>query len=99
MAYGGGDTRKCYNGPKSWYLGWYNEFHQVLDPVTTPSKLVEIVGLADYDEAMSSGDPNSQAVVLKIDTYANNALCELLISCAETYIIHVVELHLTTAPT
>ena len=42
--------------------------------MSTPSKLVELVGIADYDEAMISGDPSSQAVVLKIDMYDSTNL-------------------------
>ena len=64
----------CYNAPKSHWLGWYEEYHQYLDPYETPSKLVQLVGLADYDEAMVSGDPSSQAIVLKIDMYESQNL-------------------------
>lgn len=79
MGYGGGDVRMCYNAPKSHWLGWYSELHAYLDPVAEPSRLVELVGLADYDEAMVSGDPSSQAVVLRIDMYEGQSLCEFLL--------------------
>lgn len=67
----------CYNAPKSHWLGWYEEFHQYMDPVETPSKLVELVGLADYEEAMSSGNSTSQAIVVRIDMYEEQSLCKL----------------------
>eukprot|EP00584_Thalassiosira_punctigera_P006714 CAMPEP_0172541554 /NCGR_PEP_ID=MMETSP1067-20121228/12345_1 /TAXON_ID=265564 ORGANISM="Thalassiosira punctigera, Strain Tpunct2005C2" /NCGR_SAMPLE_ID=MMETSP1067 /ASSEMBLY_ACC=CAM_ASM_000444 /LENGTH=1422 /DNA_ID=CAMNT_0013327621 /DNA_START=40 /DNA_END=4309 /DNA_ORIENTATION=+ len=70
----GSALSKCYNAPKSYWIGWYNERHMTMDPTKTPSKLVELVGLADYNETMRYGDAETQAVVLRIDMYEDKSI-------------------------
>lgn len=88
----------CYNAPKSHWLGWYEEFHQALDPVETPSKLVELVGLADCDEALSFGNVESQAIVLRIDMYEGQSLCKSFDVSFVFERFHVTYLTLTIVP-
>lgn len=76
MGYGGGDVKMCYNAAKSWYLGWYSEFHQNFDPLKESSKLYHLVGLSDYDEALTSSDPSTYTTVLRIKTYEDEKICE-----------------------
>ena len=80
--------RKCYNAPKSHWLGWYQKRqHYYGPPWPRPSKLVELVGLADYNETMTYGSAETQAVVLRIDMYEERSLCTcyLFHVCDATY--------------
>jgi hypothetical protein len=74
MGYGGGDVRMCYNAAKSWYLGWFSEFHDEFNPLETNSKLFKLVGLSDYNEALSSADPSAYTIVLRIETFEAESL-------------------------
>ena len=74
MGYGGGDVRMCYNAPKNYYLGWYSEFHNEFNPLETNSKLFNLVGLSDYNEALSSSDPSLYTIVLRIETFEEESL-------------------------
>merc|ERR1711862_763110 len=55
MGYGNtyGDDKKCLNGAKSWYTGWYSKGHVRLDPFQNffDGKLV---GVAEYDKREGS---------------------------------------------
>merc|ERR1711862_63932 len=55
MGYGNtyGDDKKCLNGVKSWYTGWYSKGHVRLDPFQNffDGKLV---GVAEYDKREGS---------------------------------------------
>uniref|UniRef100_A0A7S1B5D5 Peptidase M11 gametolysin domain-containing protein n=1 Tax=Corethron hystrix TaxID=216773 RepID=A0A7S1B5D5_9STRA len=53
------DTRMCFNAPKSWSLGWYNDRHAVIDPLKT-GWTGNIVGITDYRRS------NGWRVLLKI---------------------------------
>lgn len=58
-------TRLCFNGAKSWQLGWYADKATVVDPLATPSWSGTLVGIAEYDLA----DPNQgEMVLIKIET-------------------------------
>jgi hypothetical protein len=58
-------TRMCFNGAKSWQLGWYADKATVVDPLATPSWSGTLVGIAEYDLA----DPNQgEMVLIKIET-------------------------------
>eukprot|EP00804_Cyclotella_cryptica_P007729 CCRYP_001349-RA/>CCRYP_001349-RA protein AED:0.03 eAED:0.03 QI:702/0.83/0.76/1/0.83/0.84/13/138/1465 len=74
MGYGGGDVKMCYNAAKNFYLGWYAEFHQEFNPLEQPSKLYHLVGLSDYEEALSSPDPSAYTIVLHIETFEEESL-------------------------
>ena len=58
------------------YLGWYSELHQEFNPLEETSKLLHLVGLSDYNEALASLDPSSYTIVLHIETFENESLCE-----------------------
>lgn len=66
----------CYNAAKSWDLGWYSEFHQQFDPVEESSKLFKLVGLSDYNEALAASDPSAFTIVLRIETFEQESICE-----------------------
>lgn len=68
----------CYNAAKSYYLGWYSEFHQEFNPLEESSKLVKLVGLSDYNEALlsTSTEPSAYAIVLRIETFEEESVCE-----------------------
>eukprot|EP00956_Cyclotella_meneghiniana_P029363 scaffold70782_cov63-Cyclotella_meneghiniana.AAC.2 len=74
MGNGGIDARMCYNAPKMFYLGWYSEFHSEFNPLETNSKLFHLVGLSDYNEALSSSDPSGYTIVLRIETFEKESL-------------------------
>ena len=76
MGYGGGDVRMCYNAAKSHYLGWYEEFHQDFNPLEETSKLVKLVGLSDYNEALASSEPSEYTIVLRIETFEEESVCK-----------------------
>jgi hypothetical protein len=58
-------TRMCFNGAKSWQLGWYADKATVVDPLATPIWSGTLVGIAEYDLA----DPNQgEMVLIKIET-------------------------------
>lgn len=82
MGYGGFDTKMCYNAAKSWYLDWYSELHQEFDPSKDTARLYNLVGLADYDEALAAsvGAPDSYSVVLRIVTYESDSICEFAVT-------------------
>lgn len=48
--YGDDSIAKCFNGPKSWTLGWYSDRHATVSSFPTTLKLV---GLADYDNTVA----------------------------------------------
>lgn len=66
----------CYNAAKSYYLGWYSEFHQEFNPLEESSKLVKLVGLSDYNEALLSSERSAYAIVLRIETFEEESVCE-----------------------
>lgn len=43
------DDRKCLNGAKSWYTGWYSAGHVTLDPIEN-FFAGQIVGVAEFDK-------------------------------------------------
>ncbi len=55
--------RMCFNGPKSWQLGWYNDKAIELDPVITPGWSGRLVGIAEYN--LTGSD---DAVLIKVET-------------------------------
>jgi hypothetical protein len=61
---------------KNYYLGWYSEFYQEFNPLLERSKLYYLVGLSDYDEALASLEQARYTIVLRIETFENESLCE-----------------------
>jgi Hint module/Gametolysin peptidase M11 len=53
MGYGidSDDHRVCYNPPKSWALGWYDDKHVTLDLDAGAVEEFSLVGVAEYDVA------------------------------------------------
>jgi len=52
----------CFNGQKSWYLGWYEDRHHTVTPETN-SWVGKIAGIDDY----LNGQTTNEKVVVKID--------------------------------
>jgi hypothetical protein len=57
-----GDGRKCFNAAKTYYLGWYSDYHGEVNP-TSSSFSGELVGVNDAGNNEISSDQN---VVVKI---------------------------------
>ena len=55
--------KMCYNAAKNWAMPWYNDAKLVFSPVTEPSKTVNLVGIAEYNNR-----PNNEPVVVKLET-------------------------------
>ena len=58
------------------YLGWYSELHQEFNPLDEKSKLFNLVGLSDYNEALTSPNSSSYTIVLRIEIFEDESLCE-----------------------
>mmetsp|Transcript_15794 Transcript_15794/g.24045 ORF Transcript_15794/g.24045 Transcript_15794/m.24045 type:complete len:451 (+) Transcript_15794:688-2040(+) len=60
---------QCFNGAKSYQLGWFEEYHIEVDPfnVSTGDLLWNgtLIGLADY-ESFSSSSPAADGMILRI---------------------------------
>ncbi len=70
-------TPKLHCTQYTRYLNWYTELYQDFDVLKNPASVYKLVGLADYDEALTvSASDTLYAVVLKIDTYESDSLCE-----------------------
>lgn len=46
----------CYNGPKSWKLGWYSDRHETIDPskLSKDGQVINMIGLANYENSIST---------------------------------------------
>lgn len=57
--------KMCFNGAKSWYLGWYSDRHVAINPRNGPWN-GKLVGIDDYLNEQTSR--NEHTVVAKIGT-------------------------------
>lgn len=62
------------SAPKNWYLGWYEELHEEYNPLEESSKLFQMVGLSDYQDALASANSSSYTTVLRIETFEEESL-------------------------
>jgi hypothetical protein len=63
--------KMCFNGAKSWFLGWYDDRHKKFDPLTDVILIgAKMVALDDY---LTGKTTSAHAVVLKIVTDATEA--------------------------
>jgi hypothetical protein len=53
--------RRCFNGIKSWELGWYKTRHHWIDPLTSGDQLIKLAPMVDFDK--TSAD---EAVIISI---------------------------------
>ena len=71
-SYGDDGPALCWNGAKSWELGWYQADSVSVDP-SLGSASVDLVGVADWtNNVYTSGE---HKVVLEIDQPENNNIC------------------------
>jgi hypothetical protein len=75
--------RMCFNGAKSWYLGWYTEGHQVVDETFVESdesleRQVQLVGIDDYNRDLFDFDSGDR-VILKLPHAGDNSTLDLYV--------------------
>jgi hypothetical protein len=51
------------------------------------SKLFNLVGLSDYDEALASSDMSKYTIVLRIETFEEESLCKYFTRHESLYLI------------
>lgn len=49
-----GEDKKCFNGPKSWQLGWYDDHNVAHDFGSVSSWSGRLLGVVDYDKDTES---------------------------------------------
>lgn len=59
-------AKTCFNGAKSWRLGWYEDRHAVVRPRKDGSWKGKLVGVSDYPRAGKAG--KRSYVVVKVET-------------------------------
>jgi len=58
-------ARMCYNGAKSWHLGWYDDRHITIDPTAGYSWEGKLAGIDDYLNGQTI--QNEHHVIAKVD--------------------------------
>ena len=53
--------RRCFNGIKSWQLGWYKTRHHWIDPLASGDQLIKLAPMTDFDNASAD-----EAVIISI---------------------------------
>jgi hypothetical protein len=56
-------SKMCFNGAKTWQIGWYDNNKMVLNPREDSSTTLTLVGIADFQN-----NPDNHPVVVKIET-------------------------------
>jgi hypothetical protein len=76
-SYSQDSTKMCFNGAKMWFLGWFVEHAEEVDPIVTPQWSGNLVGVATFSEQLNEN------VVVKIETDPNGLQCR---DCYDFYI-------------
>lgn len=53
--------RRCFNGIKSWQLGWYKTRHHWIDPLASGDQLIKLAPIVDFDKTTAD-----EAVIISI---------------------------------
>lgn len=53
--------RRCFNGIKSWELGWYTSRHHWIDPLVTGDQIIKLAPIVDFDKTTAD-----EAVIISI---------------------------------
>jgi hypothetical protein len=76
-SYSSDSIKMCFNGAKMWYLGWFVDFAEEVDPTVTPLWSGDLVGVATFSEQLNEN------VVVKIETAPDGPQCR---DCYDFYV-------------
>ena len=66
---GDGRPIMCFNTAKNWELGWYEDKHEIVNPLNTNFWEGDLIGYSDYQ---NSASPEGSSIILKIEGHNKN---------------------------